>query len=166
MAENKQPITYPNLALEMEQTGILVKDEMIDRLFDNNSVVTGQLAKSITPGEINVDKDGINLPISFLEYGVYVDNGAERGAGGMPPVKAIKDWIKFKRVTVPVGFTQDQFAWAVARSIQAKGQRFKKPKPWIQVSLDTIIERNLNNIGNAAALDVDEHIEINYSEIG
>ena len=42
-----EPLTYPNLQLEMESIGALVKEEMIDRLFDNNSVVTGQLARSI-----------------------------------------------------------------------------------------------------------------------
>jgi hypothetical protein len=40
-----EPLTYPNLQLEMSDIGILVVEEMTDRLFDNNSVVTGQLAK-------------------------------------------------------------------------------------------------------------------------
>jgi hypothetical protein len=44
-----EPLTYPNLQLEMSDIGILVVEEMTDRLFDNNSVVTGQLAKSIKP---------------------------------------------------------------------------------------------------------------------
>jgi len=161
-----QKLTYPNLTLEMENIGTLVKEEMIDRLFDNNSVVTGQLAKSITPQQVKVDENGITVPIELLEYGVYVDNGAERGAGGMPPVRAIADWIKFKRINVPSGMTQQQFAWAVARSIEKKGQRFKKPKPFIQVSLNNVVDRNLNNIGTATALDIDENIEINYGEIG
>lgn len=47
-----QPLTYPNLQLELSDIGTLVKEEMIDRLFDNNSVVTGQLARSITPLDI------------------------------------------------------------------------------------------------------------------
>lgn len=161
-----EQITYPNLKLEMQSIGALVKEEMIDTLFDNNSVVTGQLANSITPGEVVVTEQGLELPITLLKYGVYVDDGAERGKGGMPPVQAIKDWIKQKRISVPMGFTPEQFAWAVARNIEKKGQRFKKPKPFIEVSLQEVIDRNLTNIGEATALDIDEHIEDNYSIIG
>lgn len=162
-----EQITYPNLKLEMESIGALVKEEMVDRLFDNNSVVTGNLARSITPGEvITATKDTLTLPIDLLKYGLYVDDGAERGKGGMPPVRAIKDWIKQKRISVPRGFTPDQFAWAVARNIEKKGQRFKKPKPFIEVSLQSVVDRNLSNIGNSTALDIDEHIEDNYAEIG
>lgn len=164
MAE--QELTYPNLQLEMESIGALVKEEMIDRLFDNNSVVTGQLAKSITPLEVRTINGIEVLPISLLKYGIYVDNGAERRAGGMPPVRAISDWIKQKRISVPNGFTPEQFAWAVARNIEKKGQRFKKPKPFIEVSLNDVVNRNLANIGDAVALDIDENIETNYGEIG
>ena len=162
-----EQMTYPNLQLEMEHIGVLVKEEMIDTLFDNNSVVTGQLARSITPGEvITATQDTISLPITLEKYGLYVDDGAERGKGGMPPVKAIFEWIKQKRITVPMGFTPEQFAWAVARNIEKKGQRFKKPKPFIEVSLQEVVNRNLTNIGEATALDIDEHIEDNYSIIG
>lgn len=161
-----EQLTYPNLQLEMESIGALVKEEMIDRLFDNNSVVTGQLARSIDPKEVTVTQDGLVLPISLLEYGIYVDNGAERKAGGMPPVRDIASWIKQKRINVPAGFTPEQFAWAVARNIAKKGQRFKKPKPFIEVSLNDVVNRNINNMGEAVALDIDENIQTNYGEIG
>ena len=161
-----EPLTYPNLQLEMESIGALVKEEMVDRLFDNNSVVTGQLARSIDPREVTATPEGLTLPISLLEYGVYVDNGAERGRGKMPPVQDIASWIKQKRIGVPQGFTPEQFAWAVARNIAKRGQRFKKPKPFIQVSLTTVVNRNLSNMGEATALDIDENIQTNYGEIG
>ena len=162
-----EQITYPSLKLEMENIGALVKEEMIDRLFDQNAVVTGQLARSITPGDvITATEDTLSLPITLEKYGLYVDDGAERGAGGMPPVKAIFEWIKQKRISVPMGFTPTQFAWAVAKNIEKKGQRFKKPKPFIEVSLQEVVNRNLTNIGDATALDIDNHIESNYGEIG
>jgi len=163
-----EPLLYPNLQLEMSDIGTLVVEEMVDRLFDNNSVVTGQLAKSIRPKETIFDEQNqvIDQAISLLKYGIYVDNGAERGKGGMPPVMAIMDWIKQKRINVPAAMTPKQFAWAVAKSIEKKGQRFKKPKPFIQVSLDSVVQRNLTNIGEATALDIDENIQINYGEIG
>jgi hypothetical protein len=73
-----EPLTYPNLQLEMSDIGILVVEEMTDRLFDNNSVVTGQLAKSIKPLATSTKGDIITQSISLLQYGIYVDNGAER----------------------------------------------------------------------------------------
>jgi hypothetical protein len=162
-----EPITYPNLQLEMSDIGTLVVEEMVDRLFDNNSVVTGNLAKNIRPGETTVTADGIiTQPITLPLYGIYVDEGSERKKGGMPPVRAIIDWIKQKRISVPAAMTPTQFAWAVAKNIEKKGQRFKKPKPFIQVSLNDVVQRNLTNIGEATALDIDDYIEDNYAEIG
>ena len=160
-------ITYPNLALEMSDIGTLVVEEMVDTLFDNNSVVTGNLARSIKPGPTEISADGIiTQPITLPLYGIYVDEGSERKKGGMPPVRAIIDWIKQKRISVPSAMTPTQFAWAVAKNIEKKGQRFKKPKPFIQVSLNEVVERNLTNIGEATALDIDNYIEDNYAEIG
>ena len=161
-----EPITYPNLELEMSDIGTLVVEEMTDRLFDNNSVVTGNLARSIKPGPTQDNNGIITQPITLPLYGIYVDEGSERKKGGMPPVRAIIDWIKQKRINVPTAMTPQQFAWAVAKNIEKKGQRFKKPKPFIQVSLDAVVERNLNNIGEAVALDIDENIQLNYGEIG
>lgn len=161
-----EELTYPNLQLEMESIGALVKEEMIDRLFEQNAVVTGQLARSIDPGSLQVKPNLYTLPISLLEYGIYVDDGAERGPGRMPPVRDIASWIKQKRINVPAGFTPEQFAWAVARNIAKKGQRFKKPKPFIEVSLVDVVNRNITNIGDAVALDIDENIQTNYGEIG
>jgi len=161
-----EPITYPNLQLELTDIGGLVKGEMIDRLYANNSVVTGQLARSIDPQSVTEQNDVFSLPISLLEYGKWVDDGAERGAGRMPPVRAIADWIRLKRINVPAKFTVEQFAWAVAKSIAKKGQRFKKPKPFIQVSINEVINQNINDIGNATAKDIDGWIEQNYATLG
>ena len=162
----KQPLTYPNLQLEMSDIGTLVVEEMVDRLFDNNSVVTGNLARNIRPLATTFQNQVVEQSISLPVYGIYVDEGSERKKGGMPPVRAIIDWIKQKRISVPAAMTPVQFAWAVAKNIEKKGQRFKKPKPFIQVSLNDVVQRNLSNIGEAVALDIDENIQTNYSEIG
>lgn len=161
-----EELTYPNLQLEMSDIGTLVVEEMVDRLFANNSVVTGNLARSIKPLATTFKNDVVVQDIQLPLYGIYVDNGAERKQGGMPPIRAIMEWIKQKRINVPSAMTPKQFAWAVAKNIEKKGQRFKKPKPFIQVSLNEVIQRNLANIGEAVALDIDENIQTNYGEIG
>jgi len=162
----KEPLTYPNLQLEMSDIGTLVVEEMVDRLFDNNSVVTGNLARSIKPLNTIVQDNLVIQNIQLPLYGIYVNYGNPRGRGGMPPVAAISEWIKQKRISVPAAFTPIQFAWAVAKNIEKKGQRFKKPKPFIEVSLNEVVNRNLENIGEAVALDIDENIQTNYGTIG
>ena len=69
-----EPITYPNLELEMSDIGTLVVEEMVDRLFDNNSVVTGNLARSIKPGPTTEQEGIITQPITLPLYGIYVDD--------------------------------------------------------------------------------------------
>jgi len=148
----------PSLELEIRDTAIIVAQEMVDRLYSNNSVVTGNLVNSIKVLQAQDEKGNITYPISYKKYGDYVDDGAERGKGGMPPVEAIADWIKLKRINVPTAMTPQQFAWAVAKSIEKRGQRFKKPKPFIGVSLQEALNRNTQNVANAAAQDIADGI--------
>ena len=161
-----EPINYPNLQLELTDIGGLVKGEMIDTLYNNNSVVTGNLARSIDPSAVRDNNDVFSLDISMLTYGVYVNDGAERGPGRMPPVRAISEWIRLKRISVPAKYTTEQFAWAIAKNIAKKGQRFKKPKPFIGVSLEQVFRQNEQQLANAFGKDVVNYIEQNYSEIG
>jgi len=157
---------YPTLELEISDVATLATQEMVERLYSNNSVVTGNLVRSI---RVQPEKDAngvITYPISLKQYGIYVDDGAERRAGGMPPVQAIADWIRLKRINVPAAMTPQQFAWAVAKSIAKRGQRFKKPKPFIDVSLQAAVNQNLQNIADAVAQDIANNIETNYGTIG
>ena len=50
-----EQITYPNLKLEMQSIGALVQEEMIDTLFDNNSVVTFKRSNQF----ISDDEEGV-----------------------------------------------------------------------------------------------------------
>lgn len=123
----------------LDETGQRIVEKMVDTLFENRSVVTGKLARSI---EANVTENGggYTLAISMENYGTYVDQGNERGPGGIPPVKAIVDWLKRKGISTPSGFkTPEQFAYVIARSIASKGQKFKEPKPFIAPSVDFVV---------------------------
>ena len=158
-------IEYPQLELELSDVATIAAKEMVDRLYNYNSVVTGNLVRSI---KVLPEKDAngvMTFPISLKGYGIYVGDGAERGPGKMPPVMALMNWIKQKRITVPTAMTPQQFAWAIAKSIAKRGQRFKKPKPFIQVSLNAAVDQNLQKIADAAVLDVANNIETNYGTI-
>jgi len=68
-----------------------------------------------------------SIVILMSDYAEYIDEG--RRAGKMPPVKAIIKWIRRSAVNVPIGLTAEDFAWAVAKSIERNGVR---PRPFIQ----------------------------------
>ena len=163
-----EEIKYENLALELSNIGELVRENMVNRLLDQDAVITGALARSITPKDVVFTGEGVVLPISLLEYGIYVDNGAERRAGKMPPLAPIEAWLK-KRNIKPrdANMKPKTLAFLIAKSIGEKGQRFKQPKPFIQVSLDYVVEQQVrnDNIGEAVALDIDTNIQQNWSEI-
>ena len=160
-----EQIEYPNLELEISDIATIAVSNMVDRLAANRSNVTGALSRSIKV-KTTTDKNGvITAPISLLQYGIYVDDGAERGPGRMPPVAPLLQWIKLKRITVPSAMTPLQFAFAVARSIGKNGQRYKKPKPFIDVSLQAALDQNLQQVADAAALDVANNIQTNYGTL-
>ena len=158
-----EPVEYKELTLELTSLAEQFKEEATDRLIENGSFITGRLARSITPQTPIVKSDLIIVPTRLLEYGKWVDNGAERGRGKQPPVSAIRQWIKLKRINVPTGFTVDSLAWAIATKIGKEGQRFKKARPFLQVSLNTVLDRNLraDNIGRATAQDINNNIQVN-----
>lgn len=86
---------------------------------------TGDLIKSVS-GEVVVEGDIYSAVLNVADYYKYVEWGRRRG-GKMPPVSAILKWVKVKPVLprantltgrVP---TQEQLAWAIAKSIQQNG---------------------------------------------
>ncbi|NBW21850.1 MAG: hypothetical protein EBR82_79240 [Caulobacteraceae bacterium] len=126
----------------------------IAKLKANGSYNTGRLAKSIRLLPPMETPNKISLGVSMLEYGFYVDSGAERKAGKRPPIKPILEWIKEKRIRPQGKITQTQLAFAIARTIGSKGQRFKKAKPFINSSLRNALDDNMQNIAFKGATDI------------
>jgi hypothetical protein len=149
-----QPVKFIALTAELEQVALDYQSEAQAILRQNGNNVTGRLINSIKVQPAQITPDRIVIPITMLKYGEWVDDGAERGKGKQPPVRAIKEWIQLKRITPPKGFTVDQFAWAVAKKIGKEGQRFRKAYPFIQPALNYTINKNLQGIATAAAVDI------------
>lgn len=123
----------------MQRIGETVKEKMIDTLFENQSYHTGNLARSI---EVTADDDGFTITLN--KYGQYVEDGTKRKPGRRPPVQAIMEWIKIKRISKPAKFKDNKsFAFAIAASIGKHGTRTNKPKPFIQPSIKWVMEREL-----------------------
>lgn len=86
---------------------------------------TGDLIKSVR-GEVTIEGDVYSAVLNVADYYKYVEWGRRRG-GKMPPISAILKWVQVKPVIarpntltgrVP---TQQQLAWAIAKSIQQNG---------------------------------------------
>ena len=150
-----QPVKFIALTEELEQIALDFQSEARAILRKNGNNITGRLSDSIKIQPVQSTPTNIVIPVTMLKYGDYVDDGAERGRGGQPPVRAIEQWIRLKRISVPKQFKNvEQFAFVIARSIGKKGQRFRKAYPFILPALNYAIEKNLQPVANAAALDI------------
>jgi len=149
-----QPVKFIALTEELEKVALDYQKYAQATLEKNGNVITGKLKNSIKVQPARVEPNAIVVPVTMLQYGTWVDDGAERGRGGQPPVQAIERWIQLKRIKPPKGFTVEQFAWAVAKSIKNKGQRFRKAYPFIFPALNETLEQNIQGIATAAAVDI------------
>lgn len=66
------------------------------------------------------------IEVIMPDYAINVDKG--RKAGKNPPVKAIMQWLKDRKIRAPKGTRRIDLAYAIARSI---GERGVKPRPFI-----------------------------------
>ncbi len=136
---------------------------MQNQLFENKSVNTGDLARSITRTVVPLpNNQGEQLQVSLLWYGELLeDGGPGRRAGRMPPIRPIEGWIKRKKIPVPAAFKSPKsFAFAIAKSIEKKGVKKYSKKPFIMESIDNAAA-NFGTAEITKALEKDIIININ-----
>ena len=152
-----------NTVIALQDFGQRIIDEMQNQLFENKSVNTGDLARSITQNVITQEDKEI-LQVSLLWYGELLeDGGPGRRAGRMPPIRPIEGWIKRKKIPIPAAFKSPKsFAFAIAKSIEKKGVKKYSKKPFIMES----IENAAANFGTAAiTAGVEKDIIININNV-
>lgn len=152
-------INWNNLEPALEQLASDYVEYAIAKLRSNGSYATGRLAKSMKLLVPTETQNKISVAVQMLDYGFWLDNGAKRGPGKRPPVKAILEWIKAKNIRPQGKITQTQLAFLIARTIGAKGVRFKKAKPFIKSSLVNALNENMKNIVNKGAVDIMKRIK-------
>tara|TARA_R110000823_G_C15908885_1_gene497572 strand:- start:261 stop:770 length:510 start_codon:yes stop_codon:yes gene_type:complete len=149
------PVQYLALTEELEQLALDYQSQAQAILRSNGNDTTGRLVNSIKVQPARVEKGVVTIPITMLKYGEWVDNGAERKSGKQPPVQAIERWIKQKSISVPKQFKNiTQFAWVIARAIGKGGQRDRRAYPFIQPALQYALDKNIQGVTNAVALDI------------
>ena len=145
--------------------GDRIIDEMQNQLFENKSVNTGDLARSITKQLVKSNEQD-TLQVSLLWYGELLeDGGPARKAGRMPPIRPIEGWIKRKNIPVPASFKSPKsFAFAIARSIGKNGAKKYSKKPFIMESINNAAA-NFGNEAIAAGVEADLIIDIDKAFI-
>ena len=133
------------------RVGEELKKTMAQELRDNGTYNTGRLASSIQY-KVEQRQYEYNLVRTMLKYGDYVDQGIGRGPGKRPPVKEIIEWIKFKRIQVPVGLTIESFAFAIAAKIGREGTN-PRPRPFITPSINTVLKTTGKELLEKAGVD-------------
>ena len=154
-----------NLDKALLAFGDRIIDEMQNQLFENNSVNTGDLARSITKQIVN-NNEQETLQVSLLWYGELLeDGGPGRRAGRMPPIRPIEGWIKRKKIPIPAAFKSPKsFAFAIAKSIEKKGVKKYSKKPFIMESIENAAA-NFGNEALAAGIEADLIIDIDKAFI-
>jgi len=125
----------------IQQVGNQIVAEMRATLQRNGNDNTGRLSNSIT-----AIVEGTELIISMDEYGKWVNDGAERGAGRKPPIRAIERWIAKNGITPKQGITRKQLPFVIQMSIGKRGQTRRKAFPFIEPSIKTILSKDLDGI--------------------
>ena len=145
--------------------GDRIIDEMQNQLFENKSVNTGDLARSITKQLVKSNEQD-TLQVSLLWYGELLeDGGPARKAGRMPPIRPIEGWIKRKNIPVPTSFKSPKsFAFAIAKSIEKRGAKKYSKKPFIMESINNAAA-NFGNEAIAAGVEADLIIDIDKAFI-
>jgi hypothetical protein len=145
--------------------GDRIIDEMQNQLFENKSVNTGDLARSITKQLVKSNEQD-TLQVSLLWYGELLeDGGPARRAGRMPPIRPIEGWIKRKNIPVPSKFKSPKsFAFAIAKSIEKRGAKKYSKKPFIMESINNAAA-NFGNEAIAAGVEADLIVDIDKAFI-
>lgn len=120
--------------------------EAKQKIKDNGSIATGMLRNS---GSVRPQVDGTVDAGFYAEYAYWVEYG--RKAGGMPPVKLIKEWVRKKHLSQDEKEI-DSMAFAIAKNIAANGT---KAKPFLTPSyeenkarIDEIMQKAINEVTN------------------
>ena len=140
----KEVLSKANQELKISAARIVARAKEIIR--DNGSIATGMLRNS---GSVRPQVDGTVDAGFYAEYAYWVEYG--RKAGGMPPVKLIKEWVRKKHLSGDEREI-DSMAFAIAKNIAANGT---KAKPFLTPSyeenkarIDEIMQKAINEVTN------------------
>lgn len=154
---------------QMKDVGELAATYMQTYLKDNDVNSSNNLSNNIDV-KVSESNDIIDVSIEMPEYGKFVDEGRKgkgpydrktyKRGGGFPPIKAIKEWIKEKPISLKGGVKLETAAFLIGRKIYEEGI---KPKPFIQTSIERAIEDSEDAVYDALENDIGFTIEESFT---
>lgn len=142
---------YTIFEAALEQFGQQIIDQMKANLQRNGNDNSGRLSNSI---EYTIE--GNRLIISMLDYGKWVNDGAERGSGKKPPISAIQFWIRKNGISPKQGITAKQLPFVIQAGIGKRGQTKRRAFPFIQPAFDEVLRTDLDSLfGEAIAKQIE-----------
>ena len=156
-------MTNENTTAALEIYGDKIREQMVENLKANKSYITGGLAKSIT-NEVFQNPPTAVVAVNDW-YGIVVEEGIGRGAGKMPPIAPIKNWIKRNpNINPKPGVSVESFAWAIAKNISKKGTN-PKAKPFAAPAVKQVQEQfGTQLIEDAMGMDIEIATTIAFKE--
>jgi hypothetical protein len=124
----------------LEKAGTLLVAEMRTNLRKERANATGTLSDSIS-WTIEENVDGLKLLIGMEDYGPILDAGRGKSRTGGPQQQwrqRIIQWMRAKGITPKAGVTMESAAFLITRKINQRGY---KPKPFIQKSVDDVLNK-------------------------
>jgi len=143
----------PEILALMNRTGELITDKMVDTLISNGSIATGGLARGIGYTTIET-KDGIKILITIPGYGDFVDKGVIGTKSGVSLAG-----YKFKSKAIsPLSKLPLPVRIAIA-------QRGISPKPFIENSIQFVLQNFTQELTEAGAVDINNIIVSEFRKI-
>ena len=148
---------FTNVIQFLNDFGKELADKYQRNLVNDDAVDSGKLLNSIRY-IFNKNNKSFEISMEMAEYWKYVENG--RKSGKFPPISAIREWVKVKRV-IPRPYngklpTENQLAFLIARSISKNGIR---PKPIFNDTLDDAMNDFENGLEDAFTKDIENEMD-------
>jgi len=173
MADELQTLKYENTIKVLNEFAQAIVEKYKDNLEAFGNIASQKLYKSVSVHTVSFDGQKMVVSINLEKYWKFVENG--RGAGKMPPVEAIQDWIDHKPQVFAYGASTPgvpgyasltpslsdsgiatkttPLAWAIATKIKKEGTTFT-PKPVLATTMKETMEIFRHKITEALALDL------------
>lgn len=126
--------------------------EMKQILQKNNKGYT-RIAKQTSYFKVKITDKSISLTTTLPDYAIYVDKG--RKPGKMPPLKAIAEWSKRKRIN-------PKYNYAIAKKIGKEGippTNFLKPIKNLRVLIQEMNKEYGKIINNEINIDLKKYFK-------
>lgn len=147
-----EDIKFSELKKAIDKLGKEYISELSKQLIKADKVASGKLLRSLKYEVVEV-LNNLMVRVKSEAYLSIVDKG--RRPGKMPPISPIKKWIQIRRIKPDKKMSDNQLAFAIAKSIAKKGI---KPTGVLDKTIKQILKNKTDILSKAALKDVEREL--------